>query len=265
MKTSTGFWLPALLVILLAGCSHPSPEEHFAGLPAIVFAPQPPSFLKGPMSSLLTNTQGFSARITQPASLPDWPKPLSGQFLGQGSKLLFAAEPDKAKGKHPAPSGLIFVWDVAQNSGFVMSDTLQGYAPISSSLGFSNRVVGASRSAPQKIDGHPCSPEQVTVSMNDGSASAFEVWRAADLNGFPVRIDFLNRAAPLTVILSQIRLGPPPGELFAPPQDFTKYPSAEAMMTEIAIREQHLKGRPIGGWGENRPMDEIEERPPPGR
>jgi len=250
-----------LVALALAGCSHSRPEDHYVGFASAVFAPQPPPFLKGPMGLLLTNTDVFSARATMTGAMPEWPDAISGELLGRGSKLAFAFVPEKKTKKHPGAGGLIFIWDVAQKSGFILSDTLQGYAPISSSVGFSNLTVSPSPGGPQRIEGHRCQPQQVNVTRADGTVSVLQAWRAADLNGFPVRMT--SAANPLvTVNISQIRLGPPSADLFAPPDSFTKYASAEAMMTEMTIREQHLKGHPIGSWGERRPADELENRPP---
>ena len=43
---------------------------------------------------------------------------------------------------------------------------------------------------------------------------------------------------------SKIRLEPPTAELFAPPNDFTKYDSAEAMVAELVMRQRNLKLQP---------------------
>jgi len=258
------FTLVFTATLVLAGCSSRPPEDYFVGMRPSVFAPLPPPFVKGPIALMLTNQSGFSARATMPAAAPDWPKPLSGQLLGRGSKLLFAADPEKSNKKHP-DAGLIFIWDVDRNTGFVLSDALQGYAPISSTLSYTNIAYSPASAAPRKIQGHSCKLQEAKMISSDGSSAAFRIWIAADLNGLPVKVESIDSAAPLMVDISEIRLEPPPLDLFAPPAGFTRYNSPEAMMTEITIREQHLKGHPIGGWGERGPADDLENRPRSGR
>ena len=66
------------------------------------------------------------------------------------------------------------------------------------------------------------------------------MWRATDLGGLPLRIACATGGTPLTLNLSKIRRDPPPNDLFLPPDGFTKYPSAEALMLELMARGESL-------------------------
>jgi hypothetical protein len=102
----------------------------------------------------------------------------------------------------------------------------------------------------------------VAVASSDASSTLFRVWRAEDLKDFPLRIATATNAAPRTLSFSKVRLEAPRSELFSPPQAFTKYQSADAMMGELLLRRQNLKRRVTGGWGENEPISTPENRPP---
>ena len=258
-------WLGGLagVAALLPGCSHTPPVDPFAGEPGSVFAPQPPPFVRGSMALLLTNAGGFSAHVSmEPPLVPTKRHEVSGQLWGRGGKLLFAQDPGESKRKHPVSEGLSFIWDTVSSTGFVLSEPLQGYAPVSSRIEFTNIAIRAARAASTNIDGRSCEWQQVAVSSGEGADSVYEVWRAVDLRGLPLRITENGKAGPRTVTISKVRLGAPPEEIFQPPPAFTRYASVEAMMTELAIREQSFRSGHPSFWGE-RPSEDQEHLQPP--
>jgi hypothetical protein len=252
---------PFLALALAAGCAgEPQTGGSATDVPAHaaveVRAPKVPPFLNGPMAALLTNTGGFSARVVMETRPPSGqPEIVSGELLGRGSKLLFAADPDVSVKKSVRVGGISFIWDVARNNGYLLSEALQGYAPIASNVRFTNVVAGAGmeKSALEKIAGHPCEQAETIVTSSDGSVAAFHIWRAVDLKGFPVQITPATNATAPTVRFSKIRLEVPPGELFLPTDGFTKYENADAMMNELALRQVPPRPRqiPVIGEGQN--------------
>ncbi len=199
------------------------------------------------MALILTRPDGFSAHVVMESRwAPNRVDAVAGDLVGQGSQLLFTPTPaGSAKRQH---AGLSFIWDVRQNSGYVLSEALQGYAPMSSSARFTNIVAATLKDqpVPATIQGHRCEPEEAIVAAGDGSTTAFRVWRATDLQGLALRITPATNAAALTVNLSQIHLEAPPSELFRPPEGFTRYASADAMMSELVSRQHNLR-RPRTG------------------
>jgi hypothetical protein len=223
-------------LLLAAGCAHDRSGERE------VLAPRLPVFFGGPASLLLTNGGGFSARLTeQPGVLAVQGGEASGQLLAQGAKLRFEPELTGSADKAQRAAGFSYLWDVAEGSGYILSEPLQGYAPVSPGLRATNVVWQSKGAASQKVAGHPCEVEQATVQRSDGSSVAFEVWRATDLAGFPMQITSANNSAPLTLSLSKVRVGPVRPEVFAVPDGFTKYASVEAMVMELTVRQHSLK------------------------
>ena len=245
-----------LLVALAAGCASSSKKADRAGGFQVMPTPATPLFLNGPMALLLTNADGFRARVEFESAAPSRAvQTLAGELMVRGSKLLFAPEPTKGSKKRPHPEDSAFVWDVNGNRGYVLNDPLQAYAPISSSRQFTNVTEGVAVTStpPEKLGGHPCQAVEVTVTASDGVATAFRVWRAADLKGLPLRIQCSSGGVPLTLTLSKVRLEAVPNDLFLPPNGFTKYESPEAMMTEMALRRVNLSRKQI-----YRPLDADE-------
>jgi hypothetical protein len=236
-----------LVTAALCGCSHSSETiDHEYGFTR-VFAPQPPAFLSGPAAVLLTNSAGFSSRVElHTETFSSQATPVTGQLLGRGSKFFFAPDPNE-RDKNSKSGGFSFIWDVASQSGLILSDALQAYAPVSYDLRATNVAIHSDVLPQRSISGHPCLPVNATVQMSDGSAAIFQVSRAADLNGLPVQISSVTNAVPLTLTLSKVRLESLPLELFGPPDGFTKYSSAETMVDELAARQHNLRRKDHSG------------------
>ncbi|MDB6020918.1 MAG: hypothetical protein JWQ04_775 [Pedosphaera sp.] len=222
----------ALLAILAAGCS--GRDAKHRGFVEEVIAPKPPAFFVGPASALLTNVFSFSAKLT--LELPGDTNRLhafSGQLLGQGSHLLFA----------PERNDRTFIWDVRDHGGYVLSEALQGYAPVTSPIQVTNLATAAEIAGPgsDRVNGHPGHEVEVNVASNDGSTARFSIWRAADLNGFPVRIKSLSDANPFIINLSDVRPATLSPSLFLPPDGFTKYSTPDSMAGELMVRKSKPK------------------------
>src|ERR1019366_6690298 len=89
-----------LLVALGAGCASSSKKADRAGGFQVMPTPATPLFLNGPMALLLTNADGFRARVVFESAAPSRAvQTLAGQLMVRGSKLLFAPEPTKGAKK----------------------------------------------------------------------------------------------------------------------------------------------------------------------
>jgi len=227
--------------VMLGGCmSREKFELRERGLTAIT-TPQPPGFFTGPASVLLTNAGGYSARLNvQTEGFTEHERTYSGQLLGLGSKLFFVPDSNADSSKKNRYGAFSFIWDVTESRGYALSEALQAYAPISSNTQITNLVLAAGSAAPQKLAGHTCEPAVATVQKADGGISSFELSRATDLNGFPIKISSITNAIQLTLSFSKIRLESPGAAIFSPPDGFTKYTSTEAMADELAARQHNL-------------------------
>jgi hypothetical protein len=230
-------------LLLFFGCSRDKEFERpaYAGS---AFAPLPPSFITGAAAVLLTNVDGFSAAASFMAdSLPASSKQISGELLGRDGKLLFA--PDPAQAKKQSGGSFIFLWDVAAGHGYVLSEALQAFAPLSTSVFPTNVMTDTDSTALEKLEGHPSQEVRKVVQMSDGSSAVFRVWRALDLKQFPLRVVSATNTNSLDLHFSKVRLEAPSAALFSLPKAFTQYASAEALMTELIIRQHNLRHAPV--------------------
>jgi hypothetical protein len=231
-----GSALCAGALLLLAGCAHDRSGER------TIVNPKLPVFFGGAASLLLTNGGGYSARITEHVGVMAAPEAeWSGQLLGQGTKLRFEPDAKGAADKGQRSAGFSFIWDVAEGSGYIFSETLQGYAPIVATLRATNVLLQPKAAAgSSQIEGHACDVTEATVVRSDGSGVGFQVWRAADLGGLAMRVTALTNSTPVTLSLSKVRLERLPAEVFSVPNGFTKYASLDAMLTELTIRQHNV-------------------------
>ncbi len=265
-KQGAGLLKPAWLLFLAflpVGCAHSPVGEYDSVLSAAFSQVQPPAFLAGPMAVLLTDAHGFSGHVVLHAGIAsNGGAMVSGELLVRSNKLLFVQAGSSALKKRLCAGGISFIWDAADNHGYVLSEALQGYAPISFNVRPTNLIMSAASTAPQRVGGHPCGQEVATVSSSDGAVTLFHVWRAPDLNGLPVQITTATNTTPLALSLSNFRLEAPSAAEFQPPDGFARYDTAEAMMSELTMRQQNLKRRVTGGSTEPEPITSPESRRP---
>ena len=234
---ATAFCL--LLVAILSGSCSTSSDQTSADRRAV--PPVMPSFLSGSVGLLLTNVDGFSAHLVmEDTTVSNTTAVVTGEVLGRGTKLLFAPNSHGSKRKGRQAGGFVYIWDVTTKSGFILSEALQGYAPSASSERFAIVTVslGASSPPPGGNSGNGSSAQEVDVASGDGSVAAFWVWRAPGSNLFPQRIIPAKGPSSFSITLSNIQPVAPAAALFEPPDGFTKYESADAMMTELLSRGQ---------------------------
>jgi hypothetical protein len=190
--------------------------------------------MTGPAAVLLTNVNGYSARVTiELAGMSNNATPMTGQLLVRSSHMLFS----------PKTGDSTFIWDVKEESGYILSEALQGYAPLASGVHVTrmqtmSETAGASS---DQVNGHPGHESEEAITCDDGSVTKFGVWRASDLGGFPVRIRTINSPMGYTLNFSNMRSEDLSLKLFQPPEGFTKYSSTDSMVGELFARKGKAK------------------------
>jgi hypothetical protein len=225
----------ALTAGVMAGCFSQPKVYYHAG------DETPPDFLAGPLAVLLTNVDGFSAKMTRTISLANGSqRTVAGDLLGRQGSLIY--QPANAvKGKRARnEGGMFFIWNETSHAGFVLSDPLQGYAPASTNVQPTNVALNTTGAAQEEANGHPCRRIEAVVQSNDGSSARFRIWQAQDAKDFPVRIQTAPGPRQMTLNFSNLRLELPPAELFGPPDGFIKYNTPVALMNELIVRQLAL-------------------------
>jgi hypothetical protein len=246
-----------LFAILLAGCAH---HKEFSGTEQRTLA-MPPGFLTGPMALLLTNANSYNAQIVY-ESRTAWgsTQAIAGSFVGAGGKLAFQPELPKAS-RQNTQGTMVFVWDTAQSGGYALNDALQGYAPYSGNVQFTNVVADKQNALTERIAGHECQREMAMALGNDGSTNLLEVWRAIDLHGFPIRVSAGTNANANVLTITKLQFGRP-AEFLMSQDGFTKYESPDAMVTELVARQHNFSRKDGATFGYPNTIEQNRLRPP---
>jgi len=228
----------ALTAALIAGCSTQPKVFYHAG------DELPPEFLAGRMALLLTNNDGFSAKLTGTMAQADGGHlTVSGDLLGRQGSLIFQPV-NSVKGKRArSEGGMFFIWNETDHAGYVLSDPLQAFAPASTTIQPTNVSLNTAGAVEEAVNGHPCRRIKAEVQSSDGSSARFIIWQAEDAKHFPVRIQSLPDPGGMTINLSDLRLELPPPELFGPPEGFVKYDTPVALMNELIVRQSAMAKR----------------------
>jgi hypothetical protein len=233
-----------LFGLLMAGCVH---HKEFSGAEQRILA-TPPAFLTGPMALLLTNANSYTAQIVfQTPTAWGSTQAVRGDLTSAGNKLAFQPELPPASRKNTQGT-MVFVWNTAQGSGYVLNNALQGYAPYSGNVQFTNVVANKQNLASERIAGHDCQEEAAMALANDGSTNLLQVWRAGDLHGFPVRISSTSLATAGVLTVTRIQFGRP-AEFLMSQEGFTKYESPDAMVTELVARQHNFSRKDSSTFG----------------
>ena len=224
-----------LTLAVLAGCSTKPKLLYHAG------DEKPPEFLSGPAALLLTNVDGFSAKLTgSTASESGGQNILNGDLLGREGSLVFQPQTNVKGKRKRSEGGTFFIWNETAHAGFVLSDPLQAYAPTILPIQPTNVMFNTNGAIQEAANGHPCRRIEADVQSSDGSTAHFRVWQAEDAKYFPVRISTVPGPKETVLNFSEVRLELPAAPLFSPPDGFTRYDSSVALMNELIIRQSAL-------------------------
>jgi len=230
-------WLP--LVALLAGsCANEPKRTSWEGAERLT---QPPLFFTGPAAVLLAHPGGYMAHLTIVFAPDTHPRSVAGQLVARDARFFFTPAP---LSEGPVRAGQFsFIWDAISNTGYILSEALQGYAPIHSAAGFTKLPVEGSPITLERVEGHPVTRATSVVEDGNGKPSRLDVSRARDLDEVAIRIGSLEASQPYTITLSQVRLERPSEKIFLPPEGFTAYANEEAMLNELSARQGDLRSK----------------------
>jgi hypothetical protein len=227
-----------LLALLVGGCAHGSRHGEGVELEGGPIRPAPPLFLTGPAVNLLTNRAAFGAELTMtvPGDVGRG-RAVSGRLLQQEGKLFFEPGTEGTSAKRARASRLSYIWDAARHRGYVLSEALQGYAPLAAPAEFNGFTMQPRQGPVATREGHSLARWTATATAAGGRPVGLEFLRANDLGGVTIQIDSPPDAPRFALTLSRVKLEPLPARLFLPPEGFTLYTSPEAMMDELLFRQ----------------------------
>ena len=119
---------------------------------------------------------------------------------------------------------------------------LANSSPQSGSIPFSmlkNAKIAHVSAGEEKVDGHPCKVEDVTIQHEGRPPIKLKVWEAQDLKGFPIKIvreTQMAMGASRTLLYRDVQLAPQDPSLFSRPEHCDQAPDAPGHELPLAPR-----------------------------
>jgi hypothetical protein len=205
-----------MLALFTGGCTSTNSQVDPIREPVQRLLPRLTEVVTGPAGGLLTNLDGYDGQFTVSFGAPGENQLMAtGELHERDGKLCFEPVFKKGKRKDVDAGAFSLIWDTVGKSGYVLSEGLQGFAPVT--------MVEAG-------------------GEESNNAAGLRVERANDLNGLATRIESLNAMRPFTLTLSDIKPGLPSPNLFVAPDGFTRYESEGALLGELLARQRTVMG-----------------------
>ncbi len=101
--------------------------------------------------------------------------------------------------------------------------------------------VAAIKMGTEKINGHPCVKNNVTLTGEKGDKQLFVVWNATDLKDFPLQIQILAPESSVLMIFKEVKLVKAEARLFEAPAGLTKYDGADRLVRALTMKATEKK------------------------
>ena len=223
-----------------AGCAHDR-QNIYGSTGAAVMIAQATAVTAVPMALLLNNGTTYSGEFTLTSQDPAGRiGRLTGPLLASGDKLRL--EFTEFNGK-PLPAGSVdLIWDGPARQGYLLSEALQGYAPVYHEVQHTNVITEIVPGSSRRIAGHATEKAEAIIEYRDGHTLVVEVIRAKDLGNLPLKMQFLESPVTFTLALTKIERTTLIDPVFMPPNGFTAFPSSLVLIDELASRLQEVYG-----------------------
>ncbi len=94
------------------------------------------------------------------------------------------------------------------------------------------------------MDGHPCLKNKVVITDSKGNKHEGFTWNATDLKGFPIKMEFGDKDALVTMTYKNIKMDRPEAKEFDPPAGYTKHADIQQLMQAAMQKMMGGSGKP---------------------
>jgi hypothetical protein len=208
--------------------------------------------LSGSTAKLFGENKAFSANMELQASSPQGPVTVPGKVSFLDGKARF--EMDMTQTKSPAlPPGagaqmksmgmdkMIVISRPDKKVSYLVYPGLQAYVEMPMEESEIEKPEGDSKLEETEVGketlaDHECVKKKAVVTDKDGSKHESTVWRATDLNKFPIKIEQTEEGNLSTMTFKDVKLSKPDVKQFDAPTEYKKYENMMAIMQEIMKR-----------------------------
>jgi hypothetical protein len=210
--------------------------------------------LSGSTAKLFGDNKAFSGSMVVDANTQQGPVTVPGKVAFLEGKARF--EMDMAETKSPAiPPGaaaqmksmgmdkMIVISRPDKKVSYMIYPGLQAYLemPMADSevdKPDSESKLEETEIGKETLAEHDCVKKKAVVTDKDGSKHESTVWRAGDLNKFPVKIEQTEGGNMSTMTFKDVKLAKPDTKQFELPDNYKKYDNIMGIMQEVMKRGQ---------------------------
>ena len=209
--------------------------------------------LSGSTAKLFGENKGFTGSMEVQATTPQGPMTVPGKVAFLDGKARF--EMDTLQTKSPAiPPGavdqmkamgmdkIVVISRPDKKMSYMIYPSLQAYLEgpmedVDVEKAESESKLEETEVGKEKFAEHDCVKKKAVITDKDGSKHESTVWRATDLNKFPIKIEQTENGNSSTMIFKDVKLSKPDVKEFDTPTDYKKYDSLMAMMQETMMKK----------------------------
>ncbi len=232
-------WTPVGLMAValwVSGCAAMPHETGSLDVGEGRLAAQPPRFLTGPVSVVLTNTQDYTARVVV-SGTNGVGTIAAGNLFQKDGVLLFVPGSEELTPQRTWKGSFRFLCDPGRNIGYVISEPLRGFTAFDLAGPYAVSDVLPLTTAPtvSQIDRPQGLQEEIRIRSPGGETAHLRAWRPEETTGPPLQVtsEATADSPAFTVRLSEVNLDPLSPEIFSVPPGFARYETSDGMVRAL--------------------------------
>ncbi len=215
----------------------------------------------GTMAKFFGDNKAFSAKVEATVQNPSQPAPMSMEMdmamldgnlrMDTDMTKTKGAESRAAQMKQMGMDKSVSIIRPDKKLTYMVFPNMKAYAEIvmtdrQAADMLDDSKIAKTSMGKEKVDGHDCEKNKMTVTSSTGDKHDVIVWNASDMKNFPVKMEMTEGGNTVTMKYTNVKLEKPDAKLFDAPAGLTKYSSLQSMMQTEMIKRA---GAGAGGLG----------------
>jgi hypothetical protein len=217
-------------------------------------APIPAQGLNASLLRLFGDTKTFSARAEAAVKTRDETVTMPMEFSVLDGKMRLKLEMSSVKSKQLPKEALQQLKEVGMDTiinvvvpqkklMWLIYPSLEAYAEMPLPEGSTDALdkdfkVERTPVGPETVNGMACVKHKVVMTGKNGRRQEGFTWNAAELEDFPLRMQFAEEGNAVTLTFSNIKRSAPPGADFEAPAGFKRYNDIQQLMFHQMLRQK---------------------------
>jgi hypothetical protein len=211
----------------------------------------------GTMAKFFGDNKEFSAKVEATVKSPLQPDPMSMEMTMAmlDGKLRMDTDMSKTKGAEDHAAQMkkmgmdksVNIVRPDKKLSYMVFPNMKAYAEVimtdkqAADMTDESKIAKTSMGK-EKVDGHDCEKNKMTVTGSNGDKHDVMVWNATDMKNFPIKMEMSENGNTVSMKYTEVKLEKPDAKLFDPPAAYTKYSSVQSMMQSEMMKRAGAAG-----------------------